>query len=143
MTSTLATRKQAAAIRDRMQQIRSELPYDVDDARERVKQLSDWKYHMSRHSVPILAAVAVAGFLVVPKKSKQIAVPHYRRADASADTPAKRGMFAGIAGAAMTLLLRQATSMAARELASHFTGASRTSARTSDTRTHEMRNAPR
>ncbi|WP_372725063.1 hypothetical protein [Novipirellula sp.] len=120
MATTLATEKQSEAIRSRMREIRTDLPYDVDDARQRVKQLSDWRYHMSRRPLPILAAAMVVGYWLVPAKQKQrdtVVVHHEGVSQPSA--PAKRGMLGGIAGAVATLLLRQATTMAA----SHFTNA--------------------
>ncbi|MGB7327311.1 MAG: hypothetical protein WBD31_20715 [Rubripirellula sp.] len=120
MSTTLATRKQATAIRQKMQEIRTELPYDVDDARERVKQLSDWKYHMSRNSTPILAAAIVAGFMIVPRKRSPETVVVHRESTATPPAPAKRGLLGGIAGAAATMLLRQAASMAATQLASQL-----------------------
>ncbi len=67
MAVTTATRQQSVAIRNRMREIRSELPYDVDDARARVKQLSDWKYHVSRRPIAIAAAAAVVGYLLVAR----------------------------------------------------------------------------
>ncbi|GAA5505841.1 hypothetical protein [Novipirellula caenicola] len=120
MATTLATEKQSEAIRTRMREIRTDLPYDVDDARQRVKQLSDWRYHMSRRPLPILAAAMVFGYWLVPAKHKQrdTVVVHHEAA-AQPSTPAKRGMLGGIAGAVATLLLRQATTVAAN----HFSKA--------------------
>ncbi len=118
MATTLATRKQSAAIRQKMQEIRSELPYDVDDARERIKQLSDWRYHMSRHAMPILVAVAVAGFLIVPRKRSPTSITVHHEPGAAPAAPAKRGLLGGIAGAALTMLLKQGASLAAH----HFAG---------------------
>ncbi len=121
MANTLATRQQAAAIRQRMQEIRTELPYDVDEARERVKQLSDWKYHMSRNSIPILVAAAIAGYLIIPRKraSSSAFMVHREHAEARA-APAKRGLIGGIAGAAATMILRQAASVAVNQLTDRF-----------------------
>jgi hypothetical protein len=103
-----------------MQEIRSELPYDVDEARERVKQLSDWKYHMSRNSIPILITAAIAGYLLVPRKRAPKTLVVHREHASAAPAPAKRGLIGGIAGAAMTMLLRQAASIAANQLSNRF-----------------------
>lgn len=118
MTMTLATEKQAEAIKQRMAQIRSELPYGVDEARNRVRELADWKYHMSRHPLPILAAAAVVGYLVVPKKQTYERIVIHRDPagvgqSAVATKPVKRGLLGGIVGAVATTVLRQATSVAA------------------------------
>ncbi|EMI17435.1 hypothetical protein RMSM_05664 [Rhodopirellula maiorica SM1] len=120
MATTLATEKQSEAIRTRMREIRTDLPYDVDDARQRVKQLSDWRYHMSRRPLPILAAAVVVGYWLVPAKHKQrdTVVVHHEAA-AQPSEPAKKGMLGGIAAAVAAMALRQATSMAAN----HFTKA--------------------
>ncbi len=118
MATTLATRKQSEAIRVRMREIRSELPYDVDDARQRVKQLSDWKYHMARHPWPILAAATVLGYMLVPGKRGSHPVVVERRS--APDAPAPRGVLGGIAGAVATLLLRQAATMATTQISHAF-----------------------
>ncbi len=120
MATTLATTKQSEAIRTRMRAIRTELPYDVDDARQRVKQLSDWRYHMARRPLPILAAAMVVGYWLVPAKQKQrdTVVVHHDGAMQPSE-PAKRGMLGGIAGAVATMLIKQATTAAAN----HFTHA--------------------
>ncbi|TWU35324.1 hypothetical protein Q31b_54200 [Novipirellula aureliae] len=118
MASTLATRKQSAAIRDRMSEIRCDLPYDVDDARERVKQLTDWKYHFARRPLPILAAVAIAGYLIVPsRKREQSTIVLHHTGSEQVRALAKRGVMSGIVAAAGTMILRQAVSLAA----DHFT----------------------
>ncbi len=119
MAVTNATRRQSEAIRASMREIRSELPYDVDDARERVKQLSDWKYHMSRRPVAVMATAAVVGYLFVPAKRSSSTVIHHQQTEASAP-PAKRSVFGGIAGAVATLLIRQAATMTANQIASRF-----------------------
>ena len=117
MAVTTATRQQSVAIRNRMREIRSELPYDVDDARARVKQLSDWKYHVSRRPIAIAAAAAVVGYLLVPSRrsSTSTVVVQQDRAGA-VDTPAEKGMFAGIAGTIATLLVRQAVRVATNQV---------------------------
>ncbi|MCC9642031.1 hypothetical protein LOC71_07070 [Rhodopirellula sp. JC740] len=119
MATTLATEKQAAAIKQRMAEIRTELPYEVDDARVRVKQLTDWKYHMKRHPLPLLAGAAILGYLVVPHKrtpERIIIRETPSQSGQSTPEPAKKGLVAGIAGTVMTLALRQAGSVAANQL---------------------------
>ncbi|KAA5542633.1 hypothetical protein FYK55_13950 [Roseiconus nitratireducens] len=118
MVSTLATEKQAAAIKQRMQEIRTDLPYRVDYARdevnERVKRLTDWKYHMKQHPLPIVAGAVVLGYLLVPEKaSPQKVVVHRESGDGIASEPAKKGLLSGIVGAIATIAMKQATTMAA------------------------------
>lgn len=117
MATTLATEKQAEAIKQRMAEIRTELPYSADVARHRVRQLTDWKYHMARHPLPILAATAVAGFLLVPAKSShQRVVIHRDDAAQPISQPAKKGLLGGIMGVVATIAVKQATSLASSQL---------------------------
>ncbi|WP_182869531.1 hypothetical protein [Stieleria mannarensis] len=127
MANTLATRKQAEAIKQRMSEIRTELPYDVDDARRRVRQLSDWKYHMARHPLPVLAVAAGIGYLLVPKKQsgsetggRSSATGHCDCSSADGQAAAKptvkRGFVGGITGALASLAMRQLTSIAANQI---------------------------
>ncbi|WP_047813670.1 hypothetical protein [Rhodopirellula islandica] len=118
MATTLATKKQSAAIKQRMAEIRTELPYEVDDARVRVRQLTDWKYHMSRHPLPILAGVAALGFLIVPNRRRpdRIIIRESSRPEQTSPEPAKKGLMAGIAGTVMTLAIRQASTVAAHQI---------------------------
>ncbi|WP_404305405.1 hypothetical protein [Neorhodopirellula lusitana] len=124
MTTTLATRKQSEAIRDRMQAIRNELPYDADAARARVQELTDWKYHMRKHPWPLLAAAAVAGYLLVPSK-QPVRVTHDSDRPSSqppADAP-KKSMLGGVVGALATLAIKQGTTIATRKLSDAFLSA--------------------
>lgn len=118
MASTLATKKQSAAIKQRMAEIRTELPYQVDDARDRVRQLTDWKYHMSRHPLPILAGAVAIGFLVVPTKHapERVIIRESVGGREPAPAPAKKGLLAGVAGTVMTLVVRQAGTVAAQQV---------------------------
>lgn len=118
MATTLATEKQANAIKQRMAEIRTDLPYEVDEARHRVKQLTDWKYHLSRHPLPVLGAAAVVGFLAVPSKSTPSRIVVRRDAGELTAPPAKRGLLGGIAGAVATMMLRQASAIAANQVSS-------------------------
>ncbi len=121
MATTFATEKQAEAIKQKMAEIRTELPYEVDEARARVRQLSDWKYHVARRPLPILAAAAVLGYLAVPAKRtpERIVISGDSIGGGARDrspAPAKRGLVGGIAGALATMAIRQGTSLAADQL---------------------------
>lgn len=117
MATTLATEKQADAIKQRMAEIRTELPYNADDARIRVKQLTDWKYHVSKHPLPILAATAFVGYLLVPSKQKAERIVVERHSQELAPTaPAKKGIVGGIVGLVATLAMKQASTYAANEI---------------------------
>jgi len=122
MATTLATEKQSHAIKQRMAEIRTGLPYSADAARARVRQLTDWKFHMSRHPWPILATVAAAGYLLVPhKRSRDRNIVHHETPSPSATVkPVERGMLASIASAVTTLAVKQAKAVAANHLTGLF-----------------------
>ncbi|QEG40759.1 hypothetical protein [Roseimaritima ulvae] len=122
--STTATKKQSAAIRERMQQIRNELPYDVDDARTQVQNLTDWKHYVRKHPGIVLPVVAAAAFLIVPKSrpepKQEYSVSNRRGADRTirleSASPEKRSLMTGVVSALMTVALRSATSVATQRL---------------------------
>ncbi|TWU01709.1 hypothetical protein [Neorhodopirellula pilleata] len=130
MTNTLATRKQSEAIRARMQQIRSDLPYDVDMARQQVRQMTDWKYQFRQHPVAVMATVAIAGYLLVPqsRKRSEVIVRNVGGNSTTEAKAAKRGLLSGLVAAAATMALRSGTSLFAQHLSQSFMQApSRTS----------------
>lgn len=122
--STTATKKQSEAIRQRMQQIRNELPYDVDDARAQVQNLTDWKHYVRKHPAIVLPVVAAAAFLLVPKSQREpkldYSVSNRRGADRTirleTASPEKRSLMTGVVSALMTVALRSATSIATQRL---------------------------
>lgn len=119
MATTLATEKQAEAIKQQMAEIRTELPYNVDDARSRVRQLTDWKYHLSRHPLPILASTVVAGYLLVPsQRTPERIVAGRDLAGVASETlqPATRGWLGSILGTVATLAVRQASAVAVSQV---------------------------
>jgi len=127
MATTLATEKQADAIKRQMLQIRTDLPYRVDYAREEVnerfKQLTDWKYHMRTHPWPILTGALVLGYMLVPSKNDPEKVVVHRQGDPdSMSPPAKKGLLSGVVGAVATIALKRATTLAADHLAEAFRG---------------------
>ncbi len=119
MATTSATEKQADAIKHRMQEIRTSLPYEVDEARLRIKQLADWKHHYRRRPATVLAVAFAIGYMVVPhrKQTQQIVVYRNRgKADDRNGHAAEKGLLGGILGAVTTLAVRQGTSFAASKL---------------------------
>jgi len=130
MAQTLATAKQAEAIKQRMREIRSELPYDVDRARERVRQISDWKYHFRRHPLPVISLAAAVGYLLVPGKQSTTSTAQVHLGAPEADAPSKKSLLGGIAGAVATVALKQATTLAAHRVGEFLGHRGRTSAMT-------------
>ncbi|MCO8124901.1 hypothetical protein NHH03_24400 [Stieleria sp. TO1_6] len=123
MANTLATKKQSAAIRQQMQRIRNDLPYDADAARAHVQQLTDWKYHVRKNPWPILTVAAVVGYLLIPAKSKGQVVVH-TGGSRSADQEAapQKSMLGGMVGAMMAMALRTGTNLAIRHVSDSFFG---------------------
>ncbi|TWU08434.1 hypothetical protein [Stieleria varia] len=123
MSETLATDKQAAAIKQRMSEIRTQLPYDVDIARERVRQISDWKYHVAQHPLPAIAAAVALGYLIVPEKRSTIQrISRSKSRDQDDDLSApQKGVVSGIVAAIASMVLRQAVSTAASQVSGMLT----------------------
>jgi len=133
MVQTLSTRQQSEAIRAEMCRIRSQLPYDVDAARAQVKQMTDWKYHLRQHPLPILGAVALIGYLVVPSKPTSHTVfvtsdgsqPMTETATLKSATfkgGSKEGIFAGLLATAGSIALRSGTSLIMRHFSQQLMG---------------------
>ena len=119
MAATSATEKQADAIKHRMQEIRTCLPYEVDDARQRVKQLTDWKHHYRKHPAALMAAAFVVGYLVVPHRKRPNEVVVYRDpkpSQSGGGKAAEKGLLGGVLGAVTTIAVRQGVSLAASKL---------------------------
>jgi len=137
MVQTLTTRQQSDAIRAEMCRIRTKLPYDVDAARVQVKQMIDWKYHLRQHPLPILGAVALLGYLVVPSRMMRRTV--FVSSDGTQatietatteSTASKGGILAGLLATAGSIALRSGTSLIMRhvqqQLMSSFNSAKET-----------------
>ncbi|KAA1261334.1 hypothetical protein LF1_38810 [Rubripirellula obstinata] len=122
MTNTLATRKQSEAIRDRMRQIRSDLPYDVDDVRQQVRQLTDWRYQFRKRPATIMTAAAVAGYLLVPqaRKEREIIVRTSGGERVQQPKPATKGLIGGLVAAAATMSLNMAMKSGTSMLTQHL-----------------------
>lgn len=129
MARTSAHQKQADAIRQRMNEIRTELPYGVDAARDRVKQYSDWRFHFRRHPYAWMAAAAVAGFLIVPSRKRiEQFVVHAGTADRNSGPPEHatgnelqppaKSVLGGLVGALATMALKQGTNFALHRIGS-------------------------
>lgn len=105
-----------------MQQIRSELPYDVDMARQQVRQMTDWKYQFRQHPVAIMAAVAIAGYMLVPqsRKSSEVIVRNVDGSSTAETKAAKRGLLSGLVAAAATMAMKSGTSMLTQHLSQSF-----------------------
>lgn len=65
----MADRSEVAEIRQQMRSIREGLPVHLIDARYELKQNLSLKHHASKHPMLIFGAMAVIGFLLVPKRS--------------------------------------------------------------------------
>ncbi len=100
--NTLATRKQSEAIRGQMQSIRCGLPYAMDDARDELKQLTDWKYYVRKLPLATVTCAAAAGYMAVPRVRSSHAASQNgsssRRAAQSVDTVPEKSFAAGVAG---------------------------------------------
>jgi hypothetical protein len=129
---TLATRKQSAAIRERMQSIRSGLPHAMDAAKSDVRELTKWQTVVRTFPLTSVAAVATTAFLLVPKKPPQlsrrdrlaIALHRHSRGDRSdsATDEQSGSLLGGLAGAAAAMAFRTGTTLVLRRLGNSLLG---------------------
>ncbi len=124
MANTLARRTESKAIREQMQAIRNGMPGDADAARARMRQLTDWKYHVRQRPWAVVAAAAVAGYLLVPARREQRVEQHADgRIDpnqsANGRTVAAGSVMGSLARTLITLALRSGVSIATK----HFSEA--------------------
>ncbi len=129
--STTATKKQSEAIRQRMQEIRCEMPYHMDAAKSEVKDYFDWKVQLRRHPWLAASVVAIVAYSVVPAKQRPRQVIHEKASRLSRALPfrsqeqheeevQKSSFLSGMLGSLLTLALRSGATFATRQIASQF-----------------------
>ena len=122
MITVSATKQRTTEIRHRMQAIRSDLPSGMDEARENVNNLLDWKYYVCTYPQFILPIIAAAAFGIVPQsikaKDSQFA---FLDSDAGArrvrlvdDSVPQKSFVTGVVSSLLTFALRSGSSMAFR-----------------------------
>jgi len=99
-----------------MESIRSNLPYDMDDARDELKQLADWRYYVSKLPLTSLAAGAVVGYLLVPSKSTSQRKATAANKEAVEEEAAESSFVGGLLGSVAAMALRTATTLAVRQV---------------------------
>ena len=130
MTTVSATKQRTTEIRQRMQAIRSDLPSSMEEAREDVQNLTDWKYYVRSYPHLILPIVAAAAFSMVPQSkmpaASQVAFldgdQGVRRVRFVEDAVPKKSIAAGVVSSLLTLALRSGSSMAVRLLSQMLHG---------------------
>jgi hypothetical protein len=63
----------ADLIRRQMREIRKDLRNDVSEVVSGANQLLDWKSHLRRNPWLVLGSAAVAGYLMIPRRSREVA----------------------------------------------------------------------
>jgi len=130
MTTVSATKQRTTEIRQRMQAIRSDLPGSMEEAREDVSNLTDWKFYVRSYPHLILPIVAAAAFSIVPRAKKSAASQvafldgdkGVRRVRFVEDTVPKKSIAARVVSSLLTLALRSGSSMAVRHLSQMLHG---------------------
>ena len=127
--ATEAKEKQVGAIRTRMQEIRTQLPYHVDDARDEFREFMNWKTQVRRHPMLTFTIVSGLAYFLVPRKQKPKALPTRRgvhhffggKPHEEVKEDVKQTSFiSGIMGSLLTLALRSGLNFAAREATSRL-----------------------
>ena len=62
----------AESVRARMQQLRREIDWDMQDMAVSARSMLDWKHYVKTYPWVCLGAAAAVGFMIVPKRSKTI-----------------------------------------------------------------------
>ncbi len=130
MTTVSATKQRTAEIRQRMRAIRSDLPLGMEEAREDVSKLTDWKHYVRSYPQFVLPAVAAVAFSVVPSAKKtptgQVAYlddeKGIHRVRLVEDTVPKKSIVAGLVSSMLAMALRSGSTMAARHLSQMLHG---------------------
>ncbi len=130
MVTVPAIQQRTTEIRQQMQAIRSDLPRGMDEAREDVSNLTDWKFYVRSYPHLVLPAVAAVAFSLVPSAKKGAATQvafldsdeGVRRVRFVEDQVPKKSIVAGIASSLLTLALRSGSSMAVRHLSGMLHG---------------------
>ncbi len=130
MTTVSATKQRTIEIRQRMQAIRSDLPSSMEEAREDVSNMTDWKYYVRSYPHVVLPVVAAAAFKLVPRAkgsaASQVAFIEgdegVRRVRFVEDTIPKKSVAAGVVSSLLTLALRSGSSMAVRHISQMLHG---------------------
>lgn len=122
------TPEDPALIRERMQQIRLNLPTHFGEVRRDVQNLTDWKFYVRQHPAIVLSLVALTTFALVPKKAKPLSessnslatmLPWNRQQ--REQEVAKKSWLAGVLSVVAGLALKSATSYATGRM-SHALG---------------------
>ena len=62
----------AEDLRRRMAGVRSSLDSDVEQVATSAQDLTDWKYYVKQHPLPLVGAAVAVGYLLVPRKTEVV-----------------------------------------------------------------------
>ena len=114
-----STETTAESIRQQMREIRLDLPHDVDDARQRVQQLTDWTYHVGKRPLAALTVAVVVGYLIVPAKRSRES--DRKTFESESPPPIAQGVVGGLVSTLLTLAVKRGASLALDRLANSIT----------------------
>lgn len=72
-------RQQSVEIRQRMEHVRSRLPWSMDRARAETQRLTSWKFYVRRYPWVAAGVLAGMGYFLVPRASKRVIVESPRQ----------------------------------------------------------------
>ena len=124
MVTSVSTQQRTAEIRQRMQAIRCALPSGLEEAREDISNLTDWKHYVRSYPAFVLPTVAVAAYSLVPRFREVPAArvafldsdQGMRRVKVIEEPEVKRSFIAGMAGSLLTLALRHGSTLAVKQI---------------------------
>jgi hypothetical protein len=123
-------------IQFKMKRIRGHLDDDLQRIQEDASQLMDWKYYLRRHPFASVAAVAAAGFMLIPRSKPPAETRVYLDPDVSREVTAgvhevrveegepqvKQGMMMALGTLALNTLIKVGMNYATQQVRNAFLG---------------------
>lgn len=72
--ATVARQSERQALQAKMQALKARMQHDYRDAKERVNQVTDWKFYISRYPLLSLGGIALASYAMVPAPANRSSV---------------------------------------------------------------------
>lgn len=123
-------------IQFKMKRIRGHLDDDLQRIQEDASQLMDWKYYLRRHPFASVAAVAAAGFMLIPRSKPPAETRVYLDPDVSREVTAgvhevrveegepqvKQGMMMALGTLVLNTLIKVGMNYATQQVRNAFLG---------------------
>lgn len=99
-----------------MQLVRNRLPYSMDEARTKVQQLTDWKYHVAKRPWLVFGLVAFIAYTAVPRKQPKVRSVAATDDGETRQAVAKASILSMLFSTAITFALKTGSGLLAQRL---------------------------